>query len=124
MVLRTIVTIALGIFGVYIWQHLRARGRKLPPGPRGLPFIGNALSIPKQYSWNYYTDLKAQYGLLPVCDLCVLALTFLYIGDLVYISAMGQPIVLISSYKVAYDLLVQRASIYSDRPRSVMVGEM
>ena len=52
------------------------------------------------------------------------SLTFSFVGDLVYISAMGKPIVVLNSYKVAYDLLVRRASIYSDRPRSVMVGEM
>ena len=124
MVLRTVVAIAVGVFGVYIWQHLQARTRRLPPGPTGLPFIGNALSIPHQYSWNYYTELKAKYGLSPHYDLWLFVLMFLSAGDLVYISAMGQQIVLLNSYKVAYDLLVQRASIYSDRPRSIMAGEM
>jgi hypothetical protein len=123
MELRTNVLFALGVFGLFIWQYLRPRRHKLPPGPRGLPLIGSAFSIPPQYSWNYYTKLKAKYGLFSQY-VCFASLTFSSVGDLVYISAMGKPIVLLNSYKVAYDLLVRRASIYSDRTRIVMVGEM
>ena len=124
MELHNAVVIALGVFGIYIWQCLRSSRRRLPPGPRGLPFIGNVSSIPRQYSWNYYTELKPKYGLFLKNVLSLSALTLLSIGDLVYLSAMGQHIILLNSYKVAYDLLVQRAAIYSDRPRAVMVGEM
>lgn len=39
-----------------------------------------------------------------------------YSGDLVYIEALGQPIIVIGSYEVANELLGKRGVIYSDRP--------
>ncbi|KAF7375542.1 putative monooxygenase [Mycena sanguinolenta] len=37
-------------------------------------------------------------------------------GSIVYVDALGQPIIIINSAKVANDLLDKRGSIYSDRP--------
>ncbi|KAF9239429.1 cytochrome P450 [Melanogaster broomeanus] len=45
-------------------------------------------------------------------------------GDLGACTVIGRVIVLINSAKVAEDLLEKRSSIYSDRPRSVMAGEL
>jgi hypothetical protein len=46
------------------------------------------------------------------------------IGDFIYLSILGQPIYLISSFKTATELLDKRAMIYSDRPSSVMANEL
>ena len=48
----------------------------------------------------------------------------LSVGDVVSVTAMGNRIILLGSYKAANDLLVQRATIYSDRPRVIFLGEM
>ena len=40
-------------------------------------------------------------------------------GDLIFLNIMGQPAVLVSSRKVASDLMEKRAIIYSDRPYMV-----
>ena len=37
---------------------------------------------------------------------------------------LGQPIVVINSYKHAYELLEKRSAIYSDRQRMIMAGEI
>ena len=37
-------------------------------------------------------------------------------GDLMRLTVLGQPIYIISSYKIATDLLEKRSLIYSDRP--------
>ena len=45
-------------------------------------------------------------------------------GDIFYLNAAGQPIVVISSQKIASELLERRASIYSDRPRWIVASEI
>lgn len=37
---------------------------------------------------------------------------------------LGQPIVVINSYKHAYELLEKRSAIYSDRPHMIMAGDI
>ena len=40
----------------------RRSNRKLPPGPPGLPLIGNLLDIPKKQPWVVYRDWARKYG--------------------------------------------------------------
>lgn len=51
-------------------------------------------------------------------------LSNLYLGDIVYFSAVGQPVVILNSAQSLFDLLDGRSAIYSDRPRLVMGGEL
>jgi hypothetical protein len=48
----------------------------------------------------------------------------LLIGDIVYGTVLGTPIIVINSFKVAEDLLIKKSSGYSFRPRSVFIHEM
>ena len=41
-------------------------------------------------------------------------------GDVMYLDVLGQPMVVLGSYKVARELLDKRSANYSDRPRSIM----
>ena len=41
-------------------------------------------------------------------------------GDLIYLSAAGQPVVIINSQIVAAELLDRRAATYSDRPHNAV----
>jgi len=45
-------------------------------------------------------------------------------GDVVYVEALGLPVVVLNSYNAAHDLLVKRSSHYSDRPRFPVGGEV
>ena len=62
----TIPLVALLLF-FFIAQHLvRKRYRKvLPPGPPGLPVLGNVYDIPRTTPWVTYRDLTAKYGASP-----------------------------------------------------------
>ncbi|ETW77818.1 cytochrome P450 monooxygenase 60 [Heterobasidion irregulare TC 32-1] len=86
-------------------KHTRSPWRKLPPGPRGLPIIGNVF-LPRNQQWLMFTEWKKSYGAL------------------VYLNMAGQPMVVINSHKVATDLLDHRAANYSDRPRFVVGSEI
>lgn len=41
-------TIFLALLGIIYVGARRKAGGKTPPGPRGLPFLGNALQVPNQ----------------------------------------------------------------------------
>ncbi|KAG2043715.1 hypothetical protein BDR03DRAFT_842367, partial [Suillus americanus] len=59
----------------------------LPPGPRLLPFVGNAFDINVTHPWLTYTDWKEKHG------------------DIVYSRVLGQHIIIINSIEVARELL-------------------
>ena len=63
-----IVALALGCLLVAHWLlrsmswNARTRGRPLPPGPRGLPILGNVLDMPQSKAWYGFRDLSSLYG--------------------------------------------------------------
>ncbi|KAH7928454.1 cytochrome P450 [Leucogyrophana mollusca] len=73
-------------------------GPPLPPGPPPLPIVGNVRGFNIDAPWVTYTKWAAAYG------------------DLIYTRFFQQDIIVISSEKVAKDLLERRSHIYSDRP--------
>ncbi|KAK7437133.1 hypothetical protein VKT23_018756 [Stygiomarasmius scandens] len=76
-----------------------------PPGPRGIPFLGNILQINPQKPWETFAEWRRTYG--PV----------------VFISLAGRPALILNTKEAAEDLLVRKAAIYSDRPRFVVSSE-
>ncbi|KAJ4491747.1 cytochrome P450 [Lentinula lateritia] len=46
------------------------------------------------------------------------------IGDVIHLSALGQSIIILNSARSIYDLLERRSALYSDRPSTVMAGEL
>jgi hypothetical protein len=44
----------------YFRERARRAGRSLPPGPRGLPFIGSVLDLPQSESWLKYAEWSKQ----------------------------------------------------------------
>ena len=43
-----------------------------------------------------------------------------FIGNLLYLEPLGQPLMIIGSYQVVLDLLEKRSANYSDRPQTPM----
>ncbi|KAG2008746.1 cytochrome P450 [Coprinopsis cinerea AmutBmut pab1-1] len=78
----------------------RSKGLPLPPGPKGLPILGNLLQIPKVKPWKVYAEWKKQYG------------------DMIYLEALGQRMLVLNSLEDIEALLVKRSTNYSDRPYS------
>ncbi|KAJ7671882.1 cytochrome P450 [Mycena rosella] len=78
----------------------------LPPGPTGLPLLGNIFQMPTETPWLTFAAWARKYG------------------DVMSVSVLGQPIIFLTSPQAASDLLDRKSAIYSDRPELVFIGEL
>lgn len=59
----TALDIGLALIGTYVaYSYLKVRSLKLPPGPTGLPIIGNILDMPKSHEWLTFSTWGKKYG--------------------------------------------------------------
>jgi hypothetical protein len=106
--LSAFLLIALGV--VYavtkFWRNRNAL--PLPPGPKGIPILGNVNDMPKPgvLECHHWLQHKETYG--PISS----------------VTAMGQTIVIVNDATIALDLLRDRSAIYSSRPSLVFAGDM
>ncbi|KAF2178916.1 cytochrome P450 [Zopfia rhizophila CBS 207.26] len=99
-------TVALAIFGVFVAYAIRlllqgkGNDRPLPPGPKGLPVLGNVNDMPKPgvLEAHHWLEHKELYG--PISSVTVL----------------GQTMVIVNDPKIAFELLRDRSTIHSSRP--------
>lgn len=57
------ISIASCIFIVLVRQWVQRHKPPCPPGPKGIPFLGNLLQLPRKYEWLTYKNLSKTYGL-------------------------------------------------------------
>ncbi|KAK7046001.1 hypothetical protein VNI00_006996 [Paramarasmius palmivorus] len=81
------------------------RKSPLPPGPPGLPLVGNVLDMPSGQEWLTFAEWGKKYG--GICS----------------VTLMGQPMIIINSADIMAEL-DKKSSVYSDRPRLEMGGEL
>ncbi|KAF9024764.1 cytochrome P450 [Hymenopellis radicata] len=89
-----------------VFSRRRRYALPLPPGPKGLPFVGLLFDRPVRNVYATYTKWAATYG------------------DLVHYEVLGQPIIVVSSEKAATELFERRSTNYSDRPPVPMLELM
>ncbi|KAF8645500.1 hypothetical protein AX16_007785 [Volvariella volvacea WC 439] len=78
----------------------------LPPGPKGLPILGNIRQFPKDRPWLTYESWAKVYG------------------PIMYLEYFRTHTIILSSAKAVLDLLDGRSNIYSDRPVSFVTSEL
>ncbi|KAI9435475.1 cytochrome P450 [Lactarius indigo] len=104
--------VALSLFAYLVRTYAASsdrgscRGLQYPPGPRGLPLLGNLFDIPQYAPWETYARWGRQYG------------------DVTSISVIGRLVVFVNSARAARDLLEHRGSRYMDRPETPIIDMM
>ncbi|KAJ7598144.1 cytochrome P450 [Mycena floridula] len=97
----------LAVASLIVMRFLKARKRlPLPPGPPGVPILGNLFDFPLEYDWLIYGKWADAYG------------------SLISLSAFGTNIVVIHSWKLAIELCDKKSPIYSSRPTIPMADIM
>ncbi|KAK0223342.1 cytochrome P450 [Armillaria fumosa] len=91
------LTLGVSIFFCLL-RPIRRRRLPFPPGPKGLPLIGNLWDVPAEHPWLTYAQWAATYG------------------DVFYLDTPGNPTVVINSAQAAADIFEKRSGNYSDRP--------
>lgn len=94
-------------FSIILFARRRSRSA-LPPGPKGHFIIGNMLDIPSETDSG---EVYAKWGEI-------------YGSDIVSATVFGKTIVVINTYEKAVEMLDKKGTIYSDRPRIPMAGEL
>ncbi|KZP29740.1 cytochrome P450 [Athelia psychrophila] len=97
----------LGLLVVALYIGLNAKKSTYPPGPRGLPLIGNLLDMPKKDAWLQYREWSEEFK-----------------SDIIHLDVFGTHIVVTNTLESTLDLLERRSYKYSSRPRMPMLGEL
>lgn len=121
--------IGLATIALYLLKRLLAATHKsrlqLPPGPKGLPLVGNVADMPTQQEWKTFSRWGRTYGkhtfLIPIW---LKATQQRMTGDLMSLNILGQPLIILNSVTHARALLDAKSSNYSDRPTLVMASEL
>ncbi|KAF7341375.1 hypothetical protein MVEN_01874000 [Mycena venus] len=93
---------------IFLIYSIRNRSRlALPPGPKKLPLVGNFFDMPTSEAWKTYQRWSKEFD-----------------SDIIHLNVAGKSIIILSSLQATNDLMMQRSSIYSDRPRFPMLNEL
>ncbi|PCH43316.1 cytochrome P450 [Wolfiporia cocos MD-104 SS10] len=112
MALQLHVTAAIFaiVLAVILWHYddrqNHVKGKKLPPGPKSLVFIGNSHQLSPTYMQKQLTEWKLKYG------------------DIIYARLFQKPVIILNSVQSAQDLLDKKSSIYSDRPHTILYDQI
>ena len=118
-----VLWVSLAFASVYIVQTIKHHTtHRLPPGPRGIPFLGPLFQL-SATPWKEFETWKAQYGKsTPLLNGSVHPQFDRGSGPLLFMSIAGQKILVLNTNKVAADLLDRRGGTYSDRPRFISMS--
>ncbi|KXT09753.1 hypothetical protein AC579_9324 [Pseudocercospora musae] len=104
----SIATSFLAIAVLLAWLKFTSATKNLPlpPGPSGVPILGNTLQVSKEHAWRQYLSWINEFG--PVVRLSIAGKTFILLG----------------SAAAATDPLNKKSLTTSARPRMIMANDL
>jgi hypothetical protein len=113
----TVGTILLFLLGLIIYRFA-SHTLPLPPGPPGKLISGNVHQLPKGNAWQTYAKWAETYGLSSKADIkSLISDNDVVTGPVISFRVFQKRYVVLNSPKAVVDLLENRSSIYSDRPK-------
>lgn len=124
------VLLAVSVAAVLVlcrYAYQRAiRDRRLPPGPRRLPVVGNVHQLPLENQHHTFAAWSKTYGeltaLLSIRPDSLLTLCIA--GDVIYARLFSKRILVLNSLQAAQDLLQKKAEQYAGRPHLILLSEL
>lgn len=118
-----VILLGAAVFLLALTRYLRSRGfldqpnLSYPPGPKGLPFIGNVLDLPRgMHMWEGFTQMAEAYRMsMALAFCCTHNLIPCVEAKVMYLNGFGTNIVVLSSSEAIADLLDKRSAVYSDK---------
>uniref|UniRef100_A0A0W0FRE5 Putative cytochrome P450 n=1 Tax=Moniliophthora roreri TaxID=221103 RepID=A0A0W0FRE5_MONRR len=92
---------------VFLSAKWMGEKKNLPPGPHGLPIVGNWFDMPKEKPWEVYREWSK-----------------LYASDIIHMNVFGTNMIIVNSQKAAKEMFDKKSALYGDRPRMTMVNEV
>ncbi|KAF7369888.1 Cytochrome p450 [Mycena sanguinolenta] len=96
--LQCFVLLILSLLYLAIHSYTNRHRKPLPPGPKGLPLIGNLFDVPKSQEWLTYMEISRKYD-----------------SDIISLNLAGDTVIVLNSLRAVDDLLETKSGIYSDR---------
>lgn len=111
-----LVLVLLRRLHTWAWGSSPSR-LSLPPGPRGLPIVGNIRDVPSMPTWVTYKKWSDTYGreTSSVKFLTLAQMQYNIGSPVVSLKIFGRTIVVLNTLQAVTDLLEKRSAIYSDR---------
>ncbi|KAJ7670878.1 cytochrome P450 [Mycena polygramma] len=101
------VGVALGSWVFYLTIRSYISRKALPPGPPGLPLIGNLFDVPKSQQWLSFIKMSQKYG-----------------SEIISLNIAGDTVIVLNSSAAVDALLESKSAIYSDRPAFHMLNDL
>jgi hypothetical protein len=110
---------AIAILAVVLldrWRRKNIARLPYPPGPKGLPIIGNLWDIPSENECVTYAKWSREYSMFSFSSSYIFSMCYTPPdSSVIHLNLTGTHLMIVNSADAAYELLEKRSAIYSDR---------